>query len=229
MKHAHFESLDARRLFVGFNDLTTLANALVNQDAGFGAVRPIVTLSKKGDLGVRLAGNAASRFDTLIVKRVKKKYVDVVWEQTSFFAEATSVRYYRGQLKTIRSIEVVGSFGDDNVILAGTLPPSIVLGGDGDDTLTGSNAADVLRGGDGADRLSGGSGNDTLQGEDGRDQLDGGDGEDVLQGGAGQDTLVDSKDDNLMYGGTDRDSIFARAGRDLLDKDRKNDRILWDG
>ena len=110
-------------------------------------------------------------------------------------------------------IRIVGLAGDDNFSVNeanGPVPPTNLLGGEGDDTLIGGSSADeldggpgndTLRAGGGDDRLLGGSGNDILIGGTGVDQFFGGDGDDqivwnpgdgsdVVEGEDGQDTMV---------------------------------------
>jgi Ca2+-binding RTX toxin-like protein len=119
-------------------------------------------------------------------------------------------------------IRILGLNGNDVLEVNdnnGPMPPSNLLGGEGDDTLTGSANADELDGGpgndtlvsrDGIDRLLGGPGNDTLDGGRGDDELFGGDGDDqiVWNPGDGSD-VVEGEDgeDTLLFNGSNIDEI----------------------
>ncbi len=77
--------------------------------------------------------------------------------------------------EAVRVIRIEVLDGNDLVSLS-TARPSVVRGGDGDDTLAG---------GEGSDLLVGDGGNDTLKAGTGIDLLDGGPGADQLSGGTG--------------------------------------------
>jgi hypothetical protein len=78
-----------------------------------------------------------------------------------------------------------GNAGDDTIQVAGSLTlPTLLFGGDGNDTV------------------KGGSGNNILVGGAGNDSLTGGSGRDLLIGGAGADTLTGNGDDDILIAGT---------------------------
>jgi Ca2+-binding RTX toxin-like protein len=80
------------------------------------------------------------------------------------------------------SIFIAGAAGNDSISLDSTVTlPSVLSGGNGDDTVVG---------GAGSDYLMGGALNDTLAGSTGADFLVGGGGSDTLSGGQGNDTVV---------------------------------------
>jgi Ca2+-binding RTX toxin-like protein len=109
-------------------------------------------------------------------------------------------------------IRILGAGGNDVLQVSdfsGLMPPSNLMGEEGDDTLFGSASADVLDGGPGNDTLSGGRGNDTLFGGIGADTLMGGQGEDVLVGGEGDDEFVWNPGDTS-------DVIEGEDGNDTL-------------
>ena len=90
-------------------------------------------------------------------------------------------------------INVHGLGGDDEISVngPGSFPPSLLEGGDGNDTLIGSDGIDMLVGGIGNDTLIGRKGNDSMFGDDGDDLLiwNNGDNNDLMEGGAGNDTV----------------------------------------
>lgn len=90
----------------------------------------------------------------------------------------------------VKKIEVFGYGGNDNINMQTVNLPSLLLGGDGDDTIIGGSAIDYLFGGNGTDRLWGRKGNDRLFGEAGNDSLYGEDGNDILNGGLGRDKYI---------------------------------------
>jgi hypothetical protein len=86
-----------------------------------------------------------------------------------------------------------GQAGDDTIQVSGSLTlPTLLFGGDGNDTLKGGNGNNILIGGAGTDSLTGGSGRD------------------LLIGGAGADTLTGNGDDDILIAGsTDYDANAA--------------------
>jgi len=92
-------------------------------------------------------------------------------------------------------IRILG-FGGNDILqvsdIGGLMPPSNLLGGEGDDTLTGSASSDELDGGPGNDTLIGGRGVDRLLGGEGDDQFvwSPGDASDVIEGQDGEDTML---------------------------------------
>jgi Ca2+-binding RTX toxin-like protein len=107
------------------------------------------------------------------------------------------VTTYTGPAFAIHAIDVIGSSGDDQVLLNTSIPAS-VYGGAGNDIVFGGTGSDYIEGGDGNDSLYGylgndsifgGAGNDSISGEAGNDFLDGGTGADDISGGDGIDTV----------------------------------------
>jgi Ca2+-binding RTX toxin-like protein len=75
--------------------------------------------------------------------------------------------------------------GDDTIQVAGCITlPTLLFGGDGNDTLNRGNGKNILVGGAGNDSLTGGSGRD------------------ILIGGIGADTLTGNGDDDILIAGT---------------------------
>ena len=90
-------------------------------------------------------------------------------------------------------IIVYAGAGNDTFHVAGGITiPSLLFGGDGNDTLDAGNGASVLIGGDGNDTLRGGNSNDILIGGKGIDNLLGLAGDDGLIGG------TTSYDNNIL-------------------------------
>ncbi len=113
-------------------------------------------------------------------------------------------------------IRILGLKGNDVLSVDdsnGPMPPSDLLGGEGDDTLTGSANNDELDGGPGNDTLAGRGGNDVLLGGPGNDSLIGGPGADEMLGGEGDDQIVWNPGD----------------GSDLVEGEDGEDTLLFNG
>jgi Ca2+-binding RTX toxin-like protein len=93
----------------------------------------------------------------------------------------------------VQSISVTGGAGNDLITIDPAITlPSVIQGGEGDDTLNGGSGKDRIEGGPGADEILGNGGRDALFGNDGNDTLSGGSRNDTLDGGTGADSLVGS-------------------------------------
>jgi len=98
----------------------------------------------------------------------------------------------------VRAISVAMGNGRDSVRIDdanGTFTdtiPTIIAGGNGNDSLNGGQGAETLKGGNGDDRVDGGRGNDTALLGRGDDSFtwDPGEGSDVIEGQSGLDTMV---------------------------------------
>lgn len=91
----------------------------------------------------------------------------------------------QGTFGPFSRIIVYGRAGDDSITVErGIAQPSIIYGGDGDDTIRGGNGTGILIGGNGDDDLTGGGVSDILIGGSGADTLVGGSGEDILIAGS---------------------------------------------
>jgi hypothetical protein len=108
----------------------------------------------------------------------------------------------------VKSIEVDGGGGDDQIGLWNVSVPVQAQGGEGDDLLESGSGADTLTGGPGVDGLVGAAGDDQLAGGKDDDFLSGGEADDTLEAGTGEDWLE--------AGGGARNDLSGGDGRDLL-------------
>src|SRR5262249_5233859 len=80
-----------------------------------------------------------------------------------------------GTRRPTGNVMAFGQVGDDEITVDGRINlPTILDGGDGNDSLVGGGGHDILLGGDGDDRLFGPAGRDILVGGRGMDHLFGG-------------------------------------------------------
>jgi Ca2+-binding RTX toxin-like protein len=143
-------------------------------------------------------------------------------------------------LTDVSGISIIGSDGDDAVILDATLSAfsgnvslnggagddsldssavsvnTAFAGGTGNDSLTGGGGSDIFDGGDGDDIATGGAGNDALTGGTGNDNFSGGDGDDFLNGNSGNDTLFGNAGDDILLGGRETDLLDGGDGSDIV-------------
>ena len=126
-------------------------------------------------------------------------------------------------------VSIDAGAGDDRVTYRFGLP-SVIDGGDGQDTIVGGFGPDTifasgLGNGVGTDRVDGGDGPDHIQGGGGNDILDGGRGDDIVSGegsddtitgGLGNDKLSGSKGDDIVRGGPGADQMSGASGSDSL-------------
>lgn len=144
----------------------------------------------------------------------------------------------------VTSIYFDGGARDDSITILNNVPshplPTVLIGGEGDDTLAGGPDVDNIRGDAGndsmygfgnSDVLDGGDGGDTIYGGDGlggndlADEIHGGEGRDVIDGEAGDDAIHGDGDNDSIRGGDDDDSIFGDAGHDTIFGDAGSDTI----
>ena len=118
----------------------------------------------------------------------------------------------------VKSIHVVGGFGDDSITVnvpGNTRIATLLEGGFGNDVITGGDGPDVILGGPGRDTLSGGAGNDEVRGNGGVDAIVGSGGDDALFGGAGVDSVRGGAGRNTLDGGLAIDAMYGTAGIDI--------------
>jgi Ca2+-binding RTX toxin-like protein len=90
-------------------------------------------------------------------------------------------------LGELKRIEIRGLAGDDKISVTGALRvPTIIDGGDGNDSIAGGDTGAIILGRSGNDSLSGGAGRDVLIGGQGADIVKGGGGDDIVIGDATQ-------------------------------------------
>jgi Ca2+-binding RTX toxin-like protein len=118
--------------------------------------------------------------------------------------DSTLTGYGSDTLVGIDRASIYG-FGPDPVTLDASEAtiPTVLVGGDGDDTLMG---------GTGEDYLSGSRGNDVLQGGAGKDELVVDEGDDAIDGGPGSDVVASEEAPNV----TVTDSSLVGIGNDAL-------------
>jgi Ca2+-binding RTX toxin-like protein len=111
---------------------------------------------------------------------------------------------------------LAGGNGNDTIVGGASI--DVIFGGAGQDEIYGLWGNDILIGGSGDDEIYGGDGHDRLYGQDGNDWLDGGAGNDYLDGGLGSDWLYGNAGSDLLYGGADytRDYFYNPATNDRL-------------
>lgn len=135
-------------------------------------------------------------------------------------------------------IAMVGTGGDDALLLTGSSGNAVLAGLAAQVNISGAEATDMFlfEGGDGDDvidasgmaadtlalAISGGAGNDVIVGGAGNDVLLGGDGDDVIIGGPGDDILDGGEGDDILVGGPGFDieiqGFSAGAGsEDVID------------
>jgi Ca2+-binding RTX toxin-like protein len=133
-------------------------------------------------------------------------------------------------LSSVHKIVINALGGNDFVEFSGrdggVKIPSLINGGDGNDTLEGSQANDTINGGNGNDLIEGKGGNDVLSGGAGNDLIEGGDGNDVINGDAGNDRLFGNNGNDKLSGGDGDDDLRGDAGDDSLLGGHGNDDFL---
>ena len=130
---------------------------------------------------------------------------------------------------------VQNTYGESDVIYAGTGNDYVFAGG-GDDEVYAGDGNDTASGEGGDDFIEGGVGDDRLEGdaswvaaaEQGEDYIDGGAGEDILIGSGGSDELFGGDGNDTLYGDA---SYIAAAyhGDDYLDGEAGDDSLVGSG
>jgi len=135
----------------------------------------------------------------------------------------------RFSLSSVQKIVVNASGGNDFVEFSGRdgglSIPSVLNGGDGNDTLEGGNGRDLIFGNAGRDYLQGKAGNDSLRGGSGDDRLEGGSGNDILNGGDGNDYLQGGDGNDDVFGAAGSDTIYGNSGNDDFGFDDRGSEI----
>gem|GEM_PF-5923017 len=137
--------------------------------------------------------------------------------------ERVSIGNFR--LNEIRRVRVEAAGGDDFINLGGVPQiPSVLLGGNGNDSIFASPGEAVVSGGAGNDRIVSGTSTDQLSGTESAEQQSIGQ---QLIGGAGNDTLLGSSRVDAFNGGKgddlavdrliDRSAIEGRAAGNVRD------------
>ncbi len=134
-----------------------------------------------------------------------------------------TVQVYRdqqliGSFGDVTGTVVINGFGGDDVIevTQQTSLPTLISGGDGNDSITGGSGRDQIDGGAGQDLIYGRNGSDVLIGGEAADIIFGGNGSDWIDGGEGDDLLFGENANDTLIGGQGADEIFGGRGKDLL-------------
>jgi len=138
-------------------------------------------------------------------------------------------------------VNVIGTSGDDFILITVGQNVDGARGAAGDDTITNFNVSGFrldLRGGDGDDVVNAGNGGAILAGGDGDDVLvgavadnvlTGGDGNDTISGGVAGDTMEGNSGDDFVGGFDDvldfRDPLSFGTGFDLTSGGAGNDTV----
>ena len=166
------------------------------------SVNPTYTIANNGGILVRgTDGN-----DTIIVRRTNSDTLSV--ERNGV------VKTLHAPMGVLTVVEA--GAGDDVVIVANGVGPTLAYGGDGNDSLVGGDGNDSLCGNAGKDKMDGGTGDDRLAGNGGNDALVGGDGADRIYGDAGNDAEIGAAGGDRIWGGAGDDLLSGNGGNDML-------------
>ncbi|MFG6101005.1 glycerophosphodiester phosphodiesterase family protein [Leptothoe sp. EHU-05/26/07-4] len=110
-----------------------------------------------------------------------------------------------------------------------SIPESVTVGDDSDNTLVGTVSDNTIAGGLGADMIAGGDGDDILRGDlNSRDSQRGIGGDDLIFGGAGNDRIGGKGGNDELFGDAGDDHIWGDDGDDLLQGGLGNDTLVGD-
>jgi Ca2+-binding RTX toxin-like protein len=141
-------------------------------------------------------------------------YISVALEAGNYVARLNGQVLHTTPSGIARSIEVLGSGGDDTIDCSTAAIPIFAYGGDGADKMVGGSGPDTLVGGAQKDFIAGGAGNDRLNGNGGHDRLFGGPNADRLFGYEGNDWLEGGSSNDRLEGGNGNDSMYGVGGND---------------
>ena len=110
-----------------------------------------------------------------------------------------------------------------------SIPESVIVGDDSDNTLVGTVSDNTIAGGLGTDIIAGGDGDDILRGDlNSRDSQRGIGGDDLIFGGAGNDRIGGKGGNDELFGDAGDDHIWGDDGDDLLQGGLGNDTLVGD-
>lgn len=140
-----------------------------------------------------------------------------------------------------RTVTIMGTPGDDNLVGQGGVT-DVIYGAGGNDYISGGawygddaipgDKPDYLCGGPGNDSVNGSPGDDHLNGGDGRDHVEGDNGDDVMRGNTGADTIRDEScedclvNDDILIGGPGPDKLSNGWGYDRVKGNGGNDSLF---
>ena len=127
---------------------------------------------------------------------------------------------------SVNRIDVFGFAGADTFTIytnanvgpgdTGVGKPTILKGGDGNDTITGGDNNDTIYGESDNDSLDGGDSDDTIYGCYGADSLEGGAQNDILWGSNGNNDSNEAAQNDTLWGEDGSDTLQGETGDDIL-------------
>lgn len=197
--HAGVDGLAAQGYKVHFFDMTTISDAILDDQTSFGLIAPYDLTMIGGD-PAQLAQYDADQI--------------AFWDQlhpsaaTHGVLAAYTAHVIEGNVTLLGPGADMRILGNADDLVFGVSGNDVILSGLGDDIVFGGSGNDVLLGGGGNDQLVGGTGNDVLIGSSGDDVLAGGQGDDNLLGHSGDDVLIGGLGHDVMRGGDGNDTFI---------------------
>ena len=173
-----------------------------------------VSMTSKG----KLIANMGT-FNNAVIS-TRKNTTTVFFNRVPRHGEVVAMDVLTHTFHGVKSIELVGSAGDDSIRILQGRRFATIRGEGGNDTIQGSEGDSAIYGGDGSDDISGSGGDDSIYGEAGDDRLNGDSGADLLDGGVGKDRLHGGRGRSVLVGGAGTDVVHFRKGDKLSTRDR---------
>jgi len=140
----------------------------------------------------------------------------------------------------VRSIEVHGLGGNDDIFVGNVFDPEgviigvyvdggagndVIITGLGDDTVDAGEGHNKVFTDGGDDTISAGAGKDLINSGSGDDEIDAGEGANKVIAGDGDDVVIAGDGNNIISTGTGDDSVTTGAGKDTIFTDGGDDFI----